>query len=142
MHKIKPVDPTNSKIVQQLAHIMHETLPGIPFPSGYTFYWWGAFDAAGNMIGCACLSGSDRYEKSGYFARVGVLDGHRGRGLQRRFMRTAEAKAKKLGWTDIYSDTTNKVHSAANFEKAGYVQVTPEKPWGWANTKYWRKQLV
>lgn len=140
-YKIRPVNPTDSKVVRDLAAIMHETLPGIPFPSGYTFYWWGAYDAAGKMVACACLSGSDRYEKAGYFARVGVLPEARGHGLQRRFMRVAEAKARKLGWGEMYSDTTEKPHSASNFERAGYTQFTPEKPWGWAKTKYWRKQL-
>lgn len=138
--KIKLVNQLDSKVLADLASIMHETLPNIQFPTGGTFYWWAAYDD-GKMVACACLCGSDRYENAGYFARVGVLPKARGRGLMRRFLRLAESKARKLGWAEIYSDTTAKPYSAANFERAGWTQFTPEKPWGWKQTIYWRKAL-
>src|SRR5262249_8304581 len=84
---------------------------------------------------------STHARNSGYLCRVGVLQKHQGRGLQRRLMRAVEVQARRNGWESIVSDTTDNRISANNFIRTGYRLYEPEVPWGWRNTLYWRKWL-
>lgn len=134
-------DITDAGIVAELAHMHAETLPGIPFPGVWPSWWWIARDGD-KAAAFAFMCGSDRYENTGYFGRVAVMPEYRGHGLQRRLMRAAEKKARELGWVAMVSDTRDKPYSAANFERAGYVPFTPEKPWDYKHSIYWRKELT
>ena len=67
---------------------------------------------------------------SGYFCRVGVLGKHCGHGLQLRLMRAVEARARLNGWCSVISDTTDNMHSANNFIRAGYRLFSPRESLG------------
>ena len=62
-------------------------------------------------------------------------------GLQLRLMRAVEARARLNGWCSVISDTTDNMHSANNFIRAGYRLFSPRNPWAWPNTLYWRKDV-
>ncbi|WLB49246.1 GNAT family N-acetyltransferase [Bradyrhizobium ottawaense] len=81
------------------------------------------------------------FPKAGYFIRVGVVPEHGGHGLQLRFMRVLERRAKSNGWAMIVSDTTDNVRSANNFIRAGYRLFEPEVKWAFPHSLYWRKHL-
>jgi GNAT superfamily N-acetyltransferase len=81
------------------------------------------------------------FANSGYFNRVGVVPEHAGHGLQLRFMRALERRARENGWRMIVSDTTDNVRSANNFIRAGYRMFEPEAPWAFPYSIYWRKHL-
>jgi GNAT superfamily N-acetyltransferase len=81
------------------------------------------------------------FPKSGYFTRVGVVPEHSGHGLQLRFMRVLERRARANGWGMIVSDTTDNVRSANNFIRAGYRLFEPELKWAFPHSLYWRKHL-
>jgi GNAT superfamily N-acetyltransferase len=101
-------------------------------------YWWLAFHDA-NPVGFTGVIPSTRVRNAGYFSRVGVLKRHCGRGLQLRFMRAMELRARSNGWNCVVSDTTDNVASANNFIRAGYRLYEPQYHWAWSNTLYWRK---
>jgi len=66
---------------------------------------------------------------------------HFGHRLQLRLMRDMEARARLNGWCSIISDTTDNMHAANNFIRAGYRLFIPTNPWGWPHTLYWRKDM-
>ena len=139
-YRIATANPFDAAAVARVAYLHAETLPGIIFPSSGMGYWWEVWHRD-QSVAFAILCGSDRYPESGYFARVGVTPHHRGHSLQYRLMGVAEKKARQLGWTALYSDTRNRPYSAANFERRGWTQFTPEKPWDKPGAIYWMKEL-
>ena len=56
-------------------------------------------------------------------------------------MRAVEARARLNSWFSVISDTTDNMHSANNFIRAGYRLFSPRHPWAWPNTLYWRKDV-
>ena len=102
--------------------------------------WWLAYHGD-DAVAFAGVLPSTHVKNGGYFCRVGVLQRHRGRGLQRRMMRVIEARGRRIGWGSIVSDTTDNTVSANNFIQAGYRLFEPEAPWAWPQTLYWRKWL-
>ena len=50
--------------------------------------------------------------RTGHYS--GVLPGHRGNGLQLRFLRARERKGRKIGWTMLISESTDTIYSANN----------------------------
>jgi hypothetical protein len=62
-------------------------------------------------------------------------------GLQRRFVRVREQKARRIGMRGIITDTSDNPSSANNLIRCGYRIFTPENPWGFRHTIYWTKDL-
>jgi hypothetical protein len=57
-------------------------------------------------------------------------------------MRCLEAKARRVGWTRIVSDTADwNVASANNIIAAGYRLFVPANPWSFKTAHYWTKDL-
>jgi GNAT superfamily N-acetyltransferase len=102
--------------------------------------WWLAYHGD-DAVAFAGVVPSIYARNAGYFSRVGVLQRHRGKGLQLRLVRAVEARGRRLGWNAIVSDTTDNNCSANNFIKAGYRLYQPDAPWAWAHTLYWRLSL-
>jgi GNAT superfamily N-acetyltransferase len=75
-----------------------------------------------------------------YLSRVGVLEGHRGHGLQRHLMLIAEA-AYSDSHTTMVSTTYDNPPSANNFIRLGYMTYEPATRWGAEGTCYWIKPL-
>jgi GNAT superfamily N-acetyltransferase len=118
-----------------------DTAPQINPEEGW---WWIAFDVEesrdiAGFLGMVPSYGSPK--SIAYFQRVGVVDRHKGRGLQRRLMRAMEAKARRLGFKTIVTDTSDNPPSANNLIACGYLTYHPPEPWGFNHTIYWSKDL-
>jgi GNAT superfamily N-acetyltransferase len=111
----------------------------IPVPS-HEGHWWVVYHA-GSLVGFAGMKKSESTPNAGYFQRSGVMKDHRGHGLQRRLISARERKARKLGFTQLVTDTTDNFYSARNIKRAAFEEFTPLVPWGSKETIYWRKRL-
>ena len=102
--------------------------------------WWIATEN-GVDIGFAGLVRSVRWTDCGYLCRAGVIPSHRGRGLQKKFIRVRIRQAKAIGWKWLVSDTRFNPASANSLIACGFKMFEPSQPWGCKNTLYWRKKL-
>lgn len=125
-----------------VAQLHAELFPTTVFPWPHMGHWW-VVESEGTPVAFSHLVQSTYFPETGYFARVGVLPGHRGFGLQHRLMKLAELQGRRNGWVQLVSDTRRVPHSAANFERSGWLKFTPEHPW-YTHTDviYWRKDLT
>lgn len=140
-YRIREVDGNDDDIADALSELHQLTFlgaaPGPEFDQGH---WWIASRET-EPVAFAGILPSTHFANAGYFCRVGVLRKHCGHGLQLRLMRAIEARARLNGWCSIISDTTDNMHSANNFIRAGYHLFSPINPWAWSNTLYWRKDM-
>jgi hypothetical protein len=139
MYRIREIDGQDDDIADTLTELHRLTFfNGACVPEFEHGHWWLAFHE--NMpVAFAGVVPSTRACNAGYFCRVGVLKKHFGNGLQRRLMRSMEARVRRNGWSCVISDTTDNHISANNFIQGGYRLYQPRLPWAWPNTLYWRK---
>lgn len=141
MYKIHMVDADDDDVADTLADLHRLTfLDAANLPQFGVGVWWLAY-CGDDAVAFAGVVPSTHVRNGGYLSRVGVLPRHWGRGLQRRLTRAIEARARRIGWDSIVSDTTDNPVSANNFIQAGYRLYEPEVPWAWSNSLYWRKRL-
>jgi len=140
-YSIREVDGTEDDIVDTLnelhAACFLDSAIRVPYDYGY---WWIAY-RCDEPAGFAGIVPSSIGLGVGYLKRAGVLPWHRGNGLQRRLLKVREAKARKLGWSRIITDTTDNVPSANNLIAAGYRLFQP-RPWAFKHSLYWTKELA
>jgi GNAT superfamily N-acetyltransferase len=107
--------------------------------------WWLATstwaDGSEELAAFAALAPSYSTPGAGYLKRVGVHPLHRGHGLQRRLLRVREARARKLGYSALVTDTTSNIPSANNLIAAGFRLFQPKDPWAFEHSLYWKKDL-
>ena len=140
-YRICEVDGNDDVVADALSELHHLTfLDAAPVPGFDQGHWWVASHRTG-LVAFAGIVPSTHVLNAGYFCRVGVVGEHCGHGLQLRLMRAMAARARLNGWGSIISDTTDNIHSANNFIRAGYRLFSPKTPWAWPNTLYWRKDL-
>lgn len=140
MISVQSVDATDPKVAALLTWLQLSTLTGDePYEVG-DGHWWIAYDGT-EPIGFAGLVQSSRWCDTGYLCRSGVLRSHRGKGIQKRLLRVREAKAKRLGWAWLISDTYRNPPSANSLIKCGFQTFTPSRPWSFDAAIYWRKKL-
>lgn len=145
MYRIREVDASEEDIAETIREFNKIEFAWPPITDeeleGDNCHWWFAYDAKDNPIAFSGLNPSIMYKNAGYYKRVGVLPGHRGNGLQLRFFRTLERRAKAIGWNMIVSETTDAIYSANNFIRAGYRLFEPAYPWAFPNSLYWKKSI-
>ncbi len=137
---IREVDAGEDEIAELIQDLNIEA----KFPrleeSDFDGHWWlASFDS--EVIGFTGVVPSAQWAGVGYLKRSYVDPDHRGNGLQLKFFKLRETRARKNAWTHLISDCTNNVHSANNFIRAGYRLYEPSKPWGYKETLYWSKKL-
>lgn len=112
----------------------------VPVTEGW---WWLVTDPTGSPVGFAAMTLREG-EKGhlGYFRRGGVLEAHRGHGLQRRLIAVREKLARALGFEALISTTFDNPHSGNNLIREGFKMYEPEDAWGLSGTVYWRKDLA
>lgn len=139
-YRIREVDGDDE--VEVLTALHHETFDPQEAPMGdfADGYWWIAY-RGDEPVAFAGICQAFLHSHVGYFSRVGVAPEHRGHRLQRRLMRCLEAKARRVGWDTIISDTRFNEPSANNLISAGYRLYTPPEPWGIRETLYWKKDI-
>jgi GNAT superfamily N-acetyltransferase len=103
-------------------------------------FWWLAYYGA-RPVAFLGAKESVLGDDVGYFYRVGVDPKHRGNSLQLRLMRAMHAKARRIGWRRIVTDTNDNPSSANNIIRAGYLMWKPERPWSFAAAQYWVKDI-
>jgi GNAT superfamily N-acetyltransferase len=141
MYRIREVDGQDEAVADTLTELHKLTFFGsAAVPEFDHGHWWLAFHET-EPVAFAGVVPSTHVCNAGYFCRVGVLRRHCGRGLQLRFMRALETRARRNGWSAIVSDTTDNVSSANNFICAGYRLYRPQAQWAWPHTLYWRKLI-
>lgn len=112
-----------------------------PMPDFSVGWWWIAYAEDGSPAGFTGVTQSSLAEEYGYLKRSGVVAAHRGHGLQKRFIRVRERRARKNGWRYLISDTTDNVPSSNNLIRTGYVLTDSYQPWAWKNSLYWIKKV-
>jgi GNAT superfamily N-acetyltransferase len=143
-YRIREVDASDDEIAETIRTFNRET-PAFPDLTdaeldGFHCYWWLAY-LDKEPVGFAGMVPSQKYKNVGYLKRAGVTAAHRGKGLQLRFFRVREQKARAIGWTHLVSECTNTVYSANNFIRAGFKLFDPEIRWAFENSLYWKKAL-
>jgi len=142
VYRLREVDASDDEIAETI-NTLHDLYPQFPKLKDTDFdtgHWWLVSNGA-SYVAYAGMVPSDRYLSAGYYKRVAVVPAHRGNGLQLRLTRALESRARRNGWNSIVSDTTDTVHSANNFIKAGYRLFEPAYPWAFPNSLYWIKSL-
>lgn len=143
--RIRPVRLTE-KTIQRLQRLDHacfgSSAPALTKSEILRGYWWFVYHPSEPAaVAYAGLTPSTYGPRVGYLKRAGVLEAFRGNGLQKRLLRVRERKARALGWKAIVTDTTDNPASANSLIAAGYKIFTPDFPWGFSSTIYWRKYL-
>jgi len=105
---------------------------------------WLAKDGAGKLVGYASLKIVDG-GSTAFLSKAGVLWSARGQGLQKRFIRVRERRAKELGINNVitYTDNTN-LPSINSLISCGYKMYQPARDWGLPFGKtglYWKKKI-
>lgn len=140
-YRIREVDTDDEDVADTIAELHQLTfVHNEPLPDLEEGHWWLA-TCAGKAVAFAGVVPSTYVRGAGYFTRVGVVNGHRGKGLQRRLMRALEARSWRNGWDRVVSDTTDNIPSANNFIRCGYEIFAPQYPWSFPAAIYWMKRL-
>lgn len=138
IREINAKNAENSTIIRRL----HDETFGddAEVPSFSEGWFWLAYDG-NDPVGFAWLTPSHRYSDFAYLGRCGVIPLYRGQGLQQRFIRAREAKAKREGYNGTVTDTSSNLPSANNLIRSGYLLYQPSTEYGFKNTLYWRKRF-
>lgn len=142
-YRIREVDGSEEDIADEL-RLLHELsfFDDTQFPDTSYGNWWIAYDDDGSTVAFSGLVPSTYRYGSGYLKRVGVVPDHRGNGLHRKMTRVREMKARRMGWNLLVTDTTDNVPSANNLIECGFRLFDPEVKWAFANSLYWKKELL
>jgi len=103
--------------------------------------WWVALDD-GLPVAFAGIVPSQRWNDCSYLCRAGVLESHRGRGIQKRLIVIREKHAKADGMNWLVTDTTNNPASSNSLISCGFRLFIPSRPWGPEKALYWRKRVT
>jgi len=137
-YKIVRINSKTTINRQLLRVLQRHCLPADTVHSVMVGDWWVAQDEEGRDVGFA---GMTQKGTSGYLCRSGVVESCRGNGLQKRLIKAREAQARKLGYTELISDTTGNPPSSNSLISCGFKVYEPEEPWGGSKTIYWIKKL-
>lgn len=138
--KIKEVDGTDASIQKELRKLHRRLFRADKLPEFGLGYWWIAY-CKGRPVGFTGMHKAKNIADGGYFIRSGVLLSYRGHGLQRKFIRVREKKARALGHTVLVTDTFQNIYSANNLIREGFTLYDPKVKWALIDALYWRKDL-
>jgi hypothetical protein len=140
MYELREVSGAAPEIADALRYLnSHEpTFPPLTDDHLANGFWW--LIESDETVGFTGMVPFLPFAGVGYLKRCYVNPLHRGNGLQIRSLFVREARAKKLGWKQLVSETTS-IQSAGNFVKAGYEAVIPEQKWGAEGSMFFAKTL-
>jgi GNAT superfamily N-acetyltransferase len=139
MLTIRKVDTTVERNRALLHWLQLEALPGdIPIETEEG-HWWIAYDDS-NPIGFCSIKQSSRWSDTAYLCRAGVLRAHRGKGIQKKLIRTRVNYARREGFTWLITDTFYNPASANSLIACGFKMFNPTNPWSFKDACYWRKK--
>ncbi len=103
--------------------------------------WWVAWDD-GKPIAFAGMTYSRHYKKTGYLCLAGVSYKHRGHGIQKRLIKRRVARAKRLGWDWVVTDTAPRNYASANsLIGCGFKLFKPRCNWADQGSLYWHRRV-
>lgn len=141
IYSIRQVDGRDPEIADEILKLhdmtFGDTAPSVPTDSGH---WWLAY-CGDAPVAFAGLVPARSTPDAGYMIRVGVMEMHRGQGLQKRLIRVRQQRARLNGWTRLVTDTTNNPASANALISAGFRMYEPQYPWGLPEALYWKKEI-
>ncbi len=112
-----------------------------PFPGGAGF-WWLVYDEYYSLpIGYANLRRSHKWADCGFLARAGLLPEARGHGVQKRLIRARIAKARRIGWSYLITNTYRNPASVNSLIACGFKAYIPTYKWAGADAQYWRRKI-
>ncbi len=103
--------------------------------------WWIVYDGKKPVAYAGAVHFVDK--NSVYLCRAGVLESHRGLGLQQELIKRRIKWARSCGVDRIvtYTDIDN-LYSSNNLIKCGFLLYSPDFPWGSSDSAlYWKKVL-
>lgn len=124
-----------------LRALQRQALPEDKPVATHAGWWWLAFDGK-EPVAFAGLSPSSQWHATGYLCRAGVLESHRGKGLQKRLIQVRAAHARRLGWQWLVTDTRRNPASANSLIACGFRMYEPSNPWSFRDAVYWRLRLA
>lgn len=127
--------------LQHVERLNAALFPGIPVPKAAETFWWLALEGKSKVGfgGYRLIEGGD----TAFLNRAGVLPFFRGRGIQRRLIRTRLSHAKRSGARVAITYTTaDNVWSANNLIRTGFVMYRPQQYWAGNEMVYWWKDLL
>lgn len=140
-YTVRRVDPTDPKIAATLVGMQAFCLPGDTVYYPDNGWWFLVFDESKAPVGFAGMVPSLQWKDAVYFCRAGVLETHRGHGLQKRLIHARINHARKLGYKWAISNTYENPPSINSMVNCGFRAYTPSKPWCAEGTCYWRLEL-
>lgn len=140
-YQIRKVDITRPAIVHEINRLQALTLPhDEPYPVT-DGHWWLALDENGHSAGFAGLVDSQRFADCGFLCRAGVLEAHRGHGLQKKLIMARIRYAKRVGYAYLFSNTYDNPASSNSLMACGFRLYDPSLEYGEKGTLYWRVKL-
>lgn len=131
---INPADLAEVAAIQ--ASLFDDNMPDVD-----QGYWW-LVTCDGAPAAFAGLEQSKYFHKTGFLCSAGVLWEHRGQGIQKRLIRIRVAKARRLGWEWVVSNTNPKNHASSNsLIRCGFKLFKPWWPWAYRGSLYWGRRL-
>jgi RimJ/RimL family protein N-acetyltransferase len=138
MLTIREVDPV--KFARALERLHTACFPEDQMPDFKLGWWWLGF-ARGEPVAFCGMRNVESWERTAYLKRAGVVREHRGRGYQKRLIRTRLQKARALGYQRVITDTTDNPASANSLIACGFRLYEPQSHWGFRRTLYWIRTL-
>lgn len=138
-YKIRRVDGKDESTSRVIRNLQKKCLPNDKPMSTDNGFWWIAYNDV-EAVAFGGLMPSIRYIDTGYLCRAGVVKEHRGKGLQKRLIRVRLQFAKRMGWKYIITDSRSP-ESGNSLISCGFKLYTPEQPWAYRDSCYWRKSL-
>jgi len=111
-----------------------------PFPGGKG-YWWLARNESGDVVGYANLRQSHKWSDCGFLARAAVIESARGNRLHQRLIAVRSAKAKRLGWNYLITNTYRNPKSVNTLIRCGFKSYIPAYKWATSDAQYWRRKV-
>lgn len=134
------VDTSKSEVQAAIHWLQTQCFPSDELLDPVTGHWWLVRDGV-VPVAFAALREVPSWEATGYMARCGVIQGYRGKGLQKQLLRIRERKAASLGMVRVITTTYNNPPSANNLIKRHFLTYLPTTKWGATDTIYWVKNL-
>lgn len=139
--RLASVDGKDKRVAATIRQLQLQTLPcDKPYNTAHGFWWIGYENC--EPIAFAGIVQSSQWIDVGYLCRAGVINSHRGKGLQKRLIRVRERKAREIGWRWLITETASfNVASSNNLLACGFKLFRPSNPWGFRDALYWRKAI-
>jgi GNAT superfamily N-acetyltransferase len=133
------IQATNAKHHAALIRLQKICLP-YDIPYDKNGWYWLVFDGDEPVAFCA-MAPSRKWLDTVYLARAGVLESHRGLGIQKKMIAIRESFARRRAYNWAVTDTRDNLASSNSLISKGYRLFIPSQPWAYKGSLYWRKRL-